>query len=128
MKGPFSKNVSVSDAAESKPITQYSIRDPDGYYIELCNCDILTDFFLGKDSVGVHYNEIVENTGFSHIFKLAFLTQKLLEVNVEEDIATLIPSEKEWAAKADPIKLNNMLSRRKIYGDLMHVCYRAVHL
>ena len=32
-------------------VTQLFLRDPDGYYIELCNCDILTDFCLGSDKV-----------------------------------------------------------------------------
>ena len=52
MQIPFETNVSVPKGDESEGIvTQFFMRDPDGYYIELCNCDILTDFCLGSDKV-----------------------------------------------------------------------------
>jgi Ca2+-binding EF-hand superfamily protein/catechol 2,3-dioxygenase-like lactoylglutathione lyase family enzyme len=118
MKVPFSKNVSVPDSSESKPITQFFIRDPDGYYIELCNCDILTNFCLGKDKVGIRYNEIVQQVEMSHIFKLAFLAQQSLDASIENE-SILVPPENEWAQEVDAVKLHNLLSRCKIYADLM---------
>ena len=30
-------------------VTQFFFRDPDGYYIEFCNCEILTDYCLGRE-------------------------------------------------------------------------------
>ena len=52
MEIPFETNVSVPKGDEAEGIvTQFFMRDPDGYYIELCNCDILTDFCLGSDKV-----------------------------------------------------------------------------
>ena len=49
---PFRQNISVPDPQKAREnlveafensegkITQYFVRDPDGYYLELCNCDI----------------------------------------------------------------------------------------
>ena len=53
---PFRQNISVPDPQKAREnlveafessegkITQYFVRDPDGYYLELCNCDVLTAF------------------------------------------------------------------------------------
>jgi len=47
---PFETNVSVPKGNENEGVvTQFFLRDPDGYYIEICNCGILTDFCLGDD-------------------------------------------------------------------------------
>ena len=47
---PFeTQDVSVPEGNYQKcVVTQFFFRDPDGYYIELCNCDILTDYCMGK--------------------------------------------------------------------------------
>ncbi|PXF43538.1 hypothetical protein BWQ96_06715 [Gracilariopsis chorda] len=53
MQVSFQQNVSVPKAADAgqgkkesntsdNKVEQYFIRDPDRYYIEICNCDILT--------------------------------------------------------------------------------------
>jgi catechol 2,3-dioxygenase-like lactoylglutathione lyase family enzyme len=56
---PFKQNISVPDPEKSSKsifegtstkqtdVVQFFVTDPDGYYIEICNCDILTDFCLG---------------------------------------------------------------------------------
>jgi len=61
MKIPFRQNVSVPDPLKARnnfvedfgsddgKVMQFFIRDPDGYYLELCNCDILTKFCLMKE-------------------------------------------------------------------------------
>jgi len=116
LKVPFSRNVSVPDALESRPITQYFIRDPDGYYIEICDCGILTDFCLGTDKCGIAYSEIVEDVSLSHVFKLAFVAYKL---KGKKEEGTLELPENKWANEVDKVKLANMLSRCRIYGDLM---------
>eukprot|EP00929_Paragymnodinium_shiwhaense_P112475 TRINITY_DN80731_c0_g1_i1.p1 TRINITY_DN80731_c0_g1~~TRINITY_DN80731_c0_g1_i1.p1 ORF type:complete len:252 (-),score=34.64 TRINITY_DN80731_c0_g1_i1:594-1349(-) len=37
-------------------VTQFFLEDPDGYWLELCNCDVLTDFCFGNDDVkGGHH-------------------------------------------------------------------------
>jgi len=117
MKVPFSRNVSVPDATESKPITQYFIRDPDGYYIELCNCDILTKFCLGEDKYGVQYHEIVENVELSLIFRLVCKVQQLRK-SCSHDKELPLP-EDQWAKEVDNVKLQNLLNRGRTYGDLM---------
>ena len=63
MNVPFRKNSSVPAGADAgsmntndnddmmsdKIVTQFFIRDPDGYYIEVCNCDeTLTKYCLGE--------------------------------------------------------------------------------
>ena len=49
MKITFETNVSVPQGDYDKGVvTQFFFRDPDGYYIELCNCEILTEYCLGK--------------------------------------------------------------------------------
>ena len=58
---PFRQNISVPDPKKARDnlveafensegkITQYFVRDPDGYYLEICNCDVLTAFCLFKE-------------------------------------------------------------------------------
>ena len=59
MNIPFRQNVSVpkgpdagkgtnSDKSNSKIVRQYFFCDPDGYYLEVCNCDVFTKFCLGE--------------------------------------------------------------------------------
>ena len=61
MRVPFEINVSVPKGGGSikseavggsreETLGQAFLRDPDGYYIELCNCHVLTDFALGRTS------------------------------------------------------------------------------
>jgi len=77
----FEQNVSVPSTQEEKSglekrsrvvaedaekmamgaVTQYFFRDPDGYYLELCNCDILTEFCLSKSPYQMDYVEGVMN-------------------------------------------------------------------
>jgi hypothetical protein len=61
MNVPFRQNVSVPDPKKARnnteenfdsadgKVTQYFIRDPDGYYIEICNCEVLTKFCLFRE-------------------------------------------------------------------------------
>jgi len=42
-------------------VTQYFFRDPDGYYFELCNCEILTEFCFAKNPFQMNYVEGVLN-------------------------------------------------------------------
>jgi Ca2+-binding EF-hand superfamily protein len=115
---PYAKNVSVPDEVESKPITQYFIRDPDGYYLEICDCAQLTDFVMGKSQKLVGYSELVSHVNLKSLFKLSFLGN-LKSKDERDDLKKLILPEKEWAKEVDKTKLNNMLNRCKIYGDLM---------
>ena len=52
MQYPYETNVSVPKAdGNGEIVTQFFLRDPDGYYIEICNCDVLTKFCLGDEKV-----------------------------------------------------------------------------
>jgi len=42
-------------------VTQYFFRDPDGYYFELCNCEVLTEFCFAKNPFQMNYVEGVLN-------------------------------------------------------------------
>ena len=60
--GKSARNISVPDPKKAREnlveafensegkVTQYFIRDPDGYYLEICNCNILTSFCLFKEN------------------------------------------------------------------------------
>merc|ERR1719410_1233272 len=57
---PYEQNISVpsgkgqgaSQGGDLKnTVIQYFVRDPDGYYLEFCNCDVLTNFCLQNHSV-----------------------------------------------------------------------------
>ena len=42
---PFRKNISVPNPETgNSPVDQAFVRDPDGYYIEFCNCESLEKF------------------------------------------------------------------------------------
>lgn len=75
LKYPFRKNTPVpagadagtmntntnDDMTSDKIITQYFLRDPDGYYFEVCNCDeILTPYCLGEREDLPGYDEVVK--------------------------------------------------------------------
>ena len=56
---PFRQNISVPDPQKARENLveafennegKIIVRDPDGYYLELCNCDILTAFCLFKEN------------------------------------------------------------------------------
>ena len=56
MKYPYKINVSVPNAIEGEgDVTQFFLRDPDGYYVEICNCGILTRFWHGDEKVNTDY-------------------------------------------------------------------------
>jgi len=107
--------VSVPDAGGIKPITQYFIRDPDGYYLELCNCGILTDFCLGKDTTAIGYSELTHKIDLSMIFKLAlYANQSKSDSQLNHELP-----EAEWAAAAEEDKVAKLLRRSTVYGDLL---------
>jgi Ca2+-binding EF-hand superfamily protein/catechol 2,3-dioxygenase-like lactoylglutathione lyase family enzyme len=114
----YSRNVSVPNAEEDGVVIQYFIRDPDGYYVEICNCDILTKYCLGKDEgLEFYYNEAVEKVNPCSFLKLALLANSNKHNN--KTLEELVPPKDQWASKVDPQKLENMLKRTLIYADIM---------
>lgn len=76
---PFRQNISVPDPKKAREnlvenftdskgkVTQYFIRDPDGYYFELCNCQVLTKFCLEAEAVSDMKHKIMDDGGLSPI-------------------------------------------------------------
>ena len=124
----YETNVSVPKGGKKKGIvTQYFLRDPDGYYLELCNCSVLTDFCFGKDEESrpdiTEYIESAKKGGKSRFFQqmaqMGFLAYKAQHQLTIEDAAEIL---KKFAVdhksvKVNEVKLNNMVKRLKVYGD-----------
>lgn len=142
MKVPFQQNVSVPKAADAgqgtnesntsdQIVKQYFIRDPDGYYIEICNCDVLTAYCLGSSKGDLRGNrmpagndaQMVEllskwaDTGVAQRRKRAQLIRHARQTNSNiESFAQILGYSKTDGV--DPEKLNNLLVRRTVYGDI----------
>ncbi|KAI0557214.1 Dihydroxybiphenyl dioxygenase [Gracilaria domingensis] len=142
---PFRQNVSVPSTVgahetntsntNNKTVRQYFIRDPDGYYIEICNCDVLTSFCLGGKEDLVGYEEGVraltaENaarvisfmhkwTGKgqqSHQYRESLVEEARGTDGSIEAYAKLLGY--EIADEIDEDKLRNLTVRRSVYGDI----------
>ena len=106
-------------------VGQAFIRDPDGYYLEICNCHLLTDFVLGltDDQDLLHgYEE-----GTKHVAKTFFASSMLKLIarrsrrrlgNLKSTSSSVILQDCEEAKVADPTLLNNFIKRTAIYGDI----------
>lgn len=144
---PYRQNVSVpkgedggdkgtNDSNENDMIVrQYFFRDPDGYYIEVCNCDVLTKYCLGADNELKGYNEGVKPLSLANAALVVDLMQKwsgkackgvqdrksiLDEVKKTDgsasSIAKLLGCKK--AEEVDETILRNFITRMSIYGDI----------
>eukprot|EP00438_Fugacium_kawagutii_P018691 Skav214155 [mRNA] locus=scaffold945:32699:34063:- [translate_table: standard] len=156
---PFRQNISVPDPKKAREnlveafensegkITQYFVRDPDGYYLELCNCDILTAFCLFKekaaakqkaghipkykqlmDAVLGTYNESGQMAPSTfrlpQLFKTGLMTHRWvksarqeLSKSFEERVETALAGVTE-AAQPDPELLARFTGRQKTYCDV----------
>lgn len=119
----FRKNVSVPNRSEDGVVTQFFLRDPDGYYVELCNCDVLTKYCLSQDDDRLlTYNESNIDIGLPEFLRLTSLAEasraKYLE-RINEKAEDLVLPSGQRAAAADPAILANMLQRTRIWGDLL---------
>ena len=126
MEVPFETNVSVPQGDYQKGVvTQFFFRDPDGYYIELCNCDILTEYCLGESETALEgYSEGVGcDTGLVvSITKLLSLKNKAINSMVRDEDAQIIEEfEKTDGSKVevDQNKYDNLVKRMKVYGDVV---------
>mmetsp|Transcript_131519 Transcript_131519/g.366533 ORF Transcript_131519/g.366533 Transcript_131519/m.366533 type:complete len:465 (-) Transcript_131519:84-1478(-) len=155
---PFRQNISVPDPKKAREnlvecfenadgkVTQYFIRDPDGYYWELCNCEILTRFCLfkeGKEKEGAEgtpkylqlMNSVLGQYNESgqagpqvfrcpQLFKVGVVICRLvrrmranLKTDFEERLAKQL-EDAQMAEEADPHILQNFLNRQKTYCDV----------
>ncbi|CAJ1393617.1 unnamed protein product [Effrenium voratum] len=152
---PFRQNISVPDPKKARDnlveafensdgkITQYFVRDPDGYYLELCNCDVLTAFCLFKENAKVGhtpkymqlmdamlgtYNESGQMKAspfrFPQLAKTALVVHRLVrKVRAElcksfEERVTTALNGVQAAAEPDPKMLARFLARQKTYCDI----------
>ena len=127
MEIPFETNVSVPKGDYEKGVMrQFFFRDPDGYYIELCNCDILTEYCLGKTVNTIEgYEEGIKNGAamMSSITKLLKKSNlaKQRKVSAEEHEVVVSEFEKLDGSGVivDETKLANLVKRLKVYGDVV---------
>lgn len=145
---PFRQNVSVPAGKRAQGsgtntsndhadiVKQYFLRDPDGYFLEICNCDVLTKYCLGAD---------IDLTGYDHgagSFKDAaagaYIGMKIANSchNLAEKERALLQHPEAKKLKGGDLKeiaqfigckqvdtvdddmLNKLLVRRTVYGDL----------
>lgn len=146
---PFRQNVSVPSRADAGGSTsnnskrgdnfmrQYFIRDPDGYYVEICNCDVLTKYCLGEKECLPGYEEGVKPLSVDNAMRLITFMQNWTssgtrgQENREGLIAAAKNTDGSIAAYAkllgssntnnkvlEEVKYQNLLVRRSIYGDI----------
>ena len=133
---PFEINISVpkgkgkaaSEGGDlSNTVEQAFLRDPDGYYIEICNCHLLTDFVLktGKNFDSKVYKEGVVSVplkkpvSLSLLCKFASLAARARRRNLKlhESTVKVIPPERQ-PTYVDSFILNNFIKRQAVYGDI----------
>ena len=156
---PFRQNISVPDPKKAREnlveafensegkITQYFVRDPDGYYLEICNCDILTAFCLFKekesakqksghipkymqlmDAVLSTYNESGQTKASAfrlpQLFKTYIIVRRWvkrargeLSKSFDERVKQALAGVED-AAQADPKLMANFVCRQKTYCDI----------
>uniref|UniRef100_A0A7S4S3T5 Calmodulin n=1 Tax=Alexandrium monilatum TaxID=311494 RepID=A0A7S4S3T5_9DINO len=142
---PFRQNVSVpkgkmaqgsgtnASNTSSNIVKQYFLRDPDGYYLEICNCDVLTKYCLGDAqevagydhgvALDCHDSGVFVGLGI-RVAHHAHLRQKemaKLAVAMKgrriAEIARRLGC-KTPAAEVDEEKLRKLMVRRSVYGDV----------
>jgi len=102
--------------SQDNTLTQFFVRDPSGYYIELCNCNILTDFVFGNNTgVIAQYREGRPISKYAErLLDLAKRAKERCDKGYDIEIPSFSP-----ASSADTVKLSNLVKRRLVYGDLM---------
>ena len=116
--------------------TQFFIRDPDGYYLEVCNCDeILEEYCLGGKEDLAGYEEGIQPLSLATASTTLNLMQRWVEkLHAEKnEWSELFKKAKETdgsikeisalinctrAEKVDETLLATMMDRRSIYGDV----------
>ena len=100
-------------------IIQYFITDPDGYFIEICNCEVLTDFCLNRkiDINDVDYHEGVPIDQVFDVARAAAHWKRQARKRSEQDLDLLLRNIPH-AARVNEKKFQNLCRRRSIYGDI----------
>ena len=135
-KGVMAKGSGTNDSSDSGAIVkQYFLRDPDGYYLEICNCDVLTQYCLGKKDSLAGYNEGVKPLNIQDASVLSLIGLRLsknarvhalrLKQIMDSELKGCPDYEKIGKAlghtpakQVDVGKLKNLMVRRSVYGDI----------
>mmetsp|Transcript_42714 Transcript_42714/g.70474 ORF Transcript_42714/g.70474 Transcript_42714/m.70474 type:complete len:651 (-) Transcript_42714:246-2198(-) len=147
---PFRQNVSVpkgkdsgggigTNAANNNDmiVRQYFFRDPDGYYIEVCNCDVLTKYCLGAKNAPelLSYEEGARNLSIEDAGKLIGIMQRWTAKGQQEkhDRQALLEKAKatdhslkalaglfgyKAATTVDEALLATLITRKSVWGDI----------
>ena len=143
---PFRKNVTVpggdteGDGTNVDPnndgiVTQYFFRDPDGYYLEVCSCDELTEYCLGKKEDMPGYNDGVQPLTLNDAMRLSliglrmskhanvssFRVQKMMDDGYKGKPHAVIAKALGCvpAPKANKKMLDALIVRLTVYGDIV---------
>mmetsp|Transcript_7977 Transcript_7977/g.11515 ORF Transcript_7977/g.11515 Transcript_7977/m.11515 type:complete len:577 (-) Transcript_7977:235-1965(-) len=140
MNIPFRKNLAVPSGANADNnmiVEQYFVRDPDGYYVEICNCEVLTEYCLGEKPISdLGYEEGVKSLSLSTCAATIQIMHRWIDklkshessmamyksiVKEETDgsiqqVAELLDCDP--ALEVDQTIFKNLVNRRSIYGDV----------
>jgi len=115
------QSLNVTNAQRSIPgtksyITQYFCRDPDGYYFELCNCDVLTEFAFNRNATidNIEYNEGIHNETVFEIVHVISHWKSRSRASSFREVDQI-----HRANEIDQQKFENLVQRRTVYGDLL---------
>ena len=120
----YRRNLAIAHPRPNDPqhkagIIQYFITDPDGYFIEICNCEVLTDFCLNRrlsiDNIDYH-----EGIPIAQAFDVAQALahwKRQARKRGEQDLDLLLQNTPQ-AARVNEKKFQNLCKRRSTYGDI----------
>lgn len=133
-KGVQAAGVGTNETADgSVAVKQYFVRDPDGYYVEICNCDQLEEYCLGEKQALPGFRADIEpldlkemcltklignrlaREGHVRIARIRDLGARLQGRTLAEIAAELgaVPT-----SFADPELVKSFLVRRTVFGDI----------
>lgn len=133
MNVEFRQNISVPDPKKSREnrfegpvgkqptgVIQYFFTDPDGYYIEICNCDILTAFCLNKEKtkMEITYHEGIRSCRALDVVQAALRWKRKAFIKRNEDIDSIV-AKIPRATELNEERYTNLCKRRFTYGDVM---------
>ncbi|CAF0968096.1 unnamed protein product [Rotaria sordida] len=115
-------NINKSKSKNKTLIYQYFFNDPDGYYLEVCNCHIITEYALNKDKTiyNIDYHEGISNKKIFTIIQAFSHWKEKTEKNTDQQFYNLL-KQIPRANQIDENKFKNLVKRRSIHGDLMQL-------
>ena len=113
-------NAHKSISRNNSLIVQYFFNDPDGYYIELCNCDVLTEFSFNRNPFidNNDYHESMHNDTVFEIVQAASHWKTLSRRYSIEEFDEIL-NKTPRAIHINQKKFDNLVKRRSVYGDII---------